>query len=143
MLRWRDAAYYGPAVVGGLTLGAGLLCVAFLGSPKTKAQIVFLLLGVGTGCVTTYICQRSSSLPLSLIKNTAIGSLVGLSAGIIYFGVSMVVFLIVANTNIVFNSRSLSLAVIGIVQLTVASGLGGLVAGLGSRLRTRMPSDQV
>jgi len=94
------------SVIGGLALAAVLLSFAFLASPIRKAEVVFLPLAAGIGCLTTYFCQRSSSLPLSLIKNTAIGSLVGLSAGVVYSVISMIVFLLVTYRNIVFSSGS-------------------------------------
>jgi hypothetical protein len=126
---------YTAAVVSGVALGIALLGWQITGRPNSKWDLVFLSVAGILGGLTTYFSRTHSSIRLHLNKAAAIGGAVGLAAGVFNFVSGAVFFLVVTNRNIVFNTRSIKLAIIGLVQLTVASGFGGLVMGLLLRLR--------
>jgi hypothetical protein len=128
---------YKAATVGGIFLGTCMLCFLLMVSPGREWEILFLLLSGSIGASITYLCNKTSPNILSLKKATMLGASVGFTAGLVYFVSSAMIYLIVANSDIILNLRSLSLAVIGIVQLAVASGLGGLAVGLLSKLGRR------
>jgi hypothetical protein len=92
-----------------------------------------------------YFYQKSSPVQLSLTKIAVIGSAVGLAGGILYFICGAVILIVAGNNEYSFYTNSISLAVIAVVQLTVAAGLDSLVVGLLSkaRLRAVRPKNEI
>jgi hypothetical protein len=126
---------YKAALNGGIPLGASILCFSIISSPRWEWDFLFLLLSGCIGALFAYCCYKSSVGSLSLTKSAVVGAAVGVAAGIIYFTCSAIIYLLVANTAVVFDKESMSLVVIGLVRLAVVSGLGGLAIGLVSKLR--------
>jgi hypothetical protein len=128
---------YKAAIVGGIPLGISMLCFLLMVSPRRQWEILFFFLSGGIGALLSYFCYKTSPNSFSLKKGTVVGASVGLAAGFVYFVSSAIIYFVAVDIDIILNVRSLSLAVIGIVQLIVASGLGGLVVGLLSKLGRR------
>ena len=128
-------------VAFGIGLGSVMLCFSLLSSPSPEWERFFLIFAGSMGGLLAYFYQKSSPIRLSLRKITVVASAVGFAGGILYFVCSAVIFLVIANKNIVLNKHSIALAVIGLVQLTVTAGLGGLIVGLLSTARLRVLSE--
>ena len=135
---------YKAALLGGIPLAVSMFCVLLMVSPGRELELVFLLLSGGIGALFAYLCYKSSPTGFSLKKATRVGASVGVTAGGLYFASAALLHLIAANSEVVLSAHSISLAVIGVVQLAVASGLGGLSVGLMSKwihARTEIRED--
>ena len=132
---------YKAAFIGGIPLGIGILCVSLMASPNKQWELLFLLLSGCIGALLAYSCYRSCAVSFSLTKGAVVGASVGIAAGIIHYTCAAIIYLAVANSEVVLNTHSMSLAVIGVVQLTVASGVGGLVAALVSKVGRRSSTN--
>ena len=121
---------YKAALFGGIPLGVTMLCFSLVSSPGWMWDSLFLVLSGGIGALFAYCCYKSSAGALSLTKGPLVGGVVGFAAGLMFFICSAAIYLVIANAAVVFNAHSMSVAVIGIVRLALASGFGGLVLAL-------------
>ncbi len=122
-----------PVIVASLVLA--VLCVAV---PLTAESLILILLAAAlSGALCTYLHATPSTRAISLEKSALLGASVGLIGGLVAFAASVLGVWKAGNLDVIFNARSLNLAVVGLIKLALASGAGGLTVGLVSRVRLR------
>lgn len=108
-----------------------MLCFSVFVSPAREWELFYLIFSGSIGAMVAVVYQRRRpKAQLSIKKITTVASTVGVVGGILFFVSNAIIFIVVANKNIVFSADSLRLAMIGVVQLTVAAGVGGLAVAL-------------
>ena len=125
---------YPPLPFAVVSLVLALLCVAL---PLNTERIVLIFLVAGFGgalCAYLYAARVPA---ISLEKSTLIGASAGVIGGLLGFIASVLAVWKSCNAEVIFNLRSLNLAVVGVIELALASGVGGLTVGLLSRIRAR------
>lgn len=119
-----------PVTIASLVLAS--VCVRV---PVTAEGLVVIMSVAGLGgALCTYLYAPRS---ITLEKGTLVGASVGLIGGLLGFVASVLVLWKTGNTGVIFNLRSLNLAIVGLIQLALAAGVGGLAVGLLSRVRAR------
>ena len=126
---------YKAALAGGIPLGLVMLCFLLMVSPSRKWDLLFFSLAGIIGALLSYLYYKTSQTHGSLKRGTIIGASAGLAAAVFYYFTGAALFLVFANSKVVFNTQSMIWTVIGAVLLTLASGLGGLAAGFLVKLK--------
>ena len=125
---------YPPLPFAVVSLVLALLCVAL---PLNTERIVLIFLVAGFGGALWAYLYAARVPAISLEKSTLIGASAGVIGGLLGFIASVLAVWKSCNAEVIFNLRSLNLAVVGVIELALASGVGGLTVGLLSRIRAR------
>ena len=98
--------------------------------PTPEAHLPLMLLACIGGALCAYVYSRVSLTEISLEKSALVGCSAGIIGGCLCFGSTAVVLATLGNTDVVLNLHSFNLAIIGLVELTLSSGFGGLLIHL-------------
>lgn len=123
---------------------AGIVLAAFclMAPPTPEGHIPLFLLAVIGGALCTYVYSRGSVAETSLERSAIVGCSAGLVGGLLCFGSTALVLFVLGKTEVVLNTHSLNLAILGLVELGLASGFGGLVTQIALRGRRNSAGDK-
>jgi hypothetical protein len=118
-----------------LVAGLGLAFFGLTTPPTMPAQVGLAVLAGICGGLCAYLSVRES---VGGIQRTVIaGAATGALGGILAFAITVAVLLLSGRLGPLFDLHSLNLTIVGIVQLTLTSGMGGLIVGILSKRRYR------
>jgi hypothetical protein len=123
-------------VLGGTVLASFCLIV----HPTGGGRILLMTLALVGGAFYAYVYARYAGSSIRVEKSAIVGFSVGAVGAVICFASSAIILSVSGNSEVVFNLHSLNLAIIGLIQLAVSSGVGGFIVGILFRNRHRAPA---
>ncbi len=110
--------------------GAVIVMICLVTPPTAEGKFFLLFLSAIAGSAFAYVSTRRSLDIFKLERIALLGTAIGIFGGVLCFVITTLFLMLSGAIHAVLNLSSAKLAVVGLVQLGVTSGLGALAVGI-------------